>query len=72
MLTYGRLTPAYLHRFSLRKTKQTCLEHVCHADIAKIQLVERPEAADDGVALRAAQRLFPAVHKIQEFEPETS
>ena len=66
MLTYGRLTPSYLQRFSLRQNKTTiCLEQISHADIAKMTPVERPEAADDGVALRADQRLSSAVHKIQ-------
>ena len=43
-----------------------------YADIAKMTLVERPEAADDGIALRADQRLSSTVHKIQEFEPKKS
>ena len=42
-----------------------CIEQVFFADIAKMTLVERPEAANDGVALRADPRLSSAVHKIQ-------
>ena len=48
-----------------RSEKNKCIEQICDADIAKMTLVERPEAADDGVALRADQRLSSAVHKIQ-------
>ena len=40
-----------------RSEKNKCIEQICDADIAKMTLVERPEAADDGVALRADQRL---------------
>ena len=57
MLICGRLTPADLQWILAPKKQNKCLEHRCYADIANITLVERPEAADDGVALRADQRL---------------
>ena len=65
LLMVGLLLLTYDDSRSEETKTNICIEHICYADIGKMTLVERPEVAADGVALRADQRLSSAVHRIQ-------